>query len=63
MTTDLMVISERGGRVNSPDNSLHQSHGKNNQQEHVEGQHGPLEYPTMGDLERSGEGPAYVIEY
>ena len=46
----------------SPDNSRHQSHGKNTQQEPVAEQHGPLEYPTMGDRGRSEEDPARVVE-
>lgn len=48
--------------MNSPDSSQHQNHGKNNQQEHVEEQHDPLEYPTMGDRGRFVVGPAHIEE-
>ena len=48
---------------NPPDNSQHQNHGKNTQQEHVGEQHDPLVCPTMGDQGRFVADPANICKY
>lgn len=58
----LNIGGELRERVNPPDSSLHQSHGKNTQQAHVAKQHDPLKYPTMGDQGKSSVDPAWIFE-
>lgn len=48
-------------RANPPDNTQHQNHEKNRQQEHAWEQHVPQECPAMGDQGRFWVDPAKML--